>query len=240
MLTPTRVVRGLLWRLRLVLTFLARVGVRWRRWRALAGARLQALSSGADLVLEVDPSVVFGRGARIVVDPDCRSTLRIGAGTRVGEGALLRMKGGVAEIGPDCDIRRGVNISVAGTFVLGGDNVVSWGCVIHCDDEIRIGPHAMLAEYCTVVDSSHHYTEPDVAPHRNIRTAPVQLGVGVWLCPKVTVISGVTIGDHTIVAANSAVTKDLPGGWLVGGVPARPISELDLPWVGAGREAEAR
>jgi acetyltransferase-like isoleucine patch superfamily enzyme len=42
----------------------------------------------------------------------------------------------------------------------------------------------------------------------------------------VIVLKGVTIGDNTVVAANSVVTQDLPGNVLAGGSPARVIRSI--------------
>lgn len=41
------------------------------------------------------------------------------------------------------------------------------------------------------------------------------------------VMPGVTIGENTIVAAGSVVTKDLEGNAVYGGVPAKKLSSLD-------------
>ena len=39
-------------------------------------------------------------------------------------------------------------------------------------------------------------------------------------------MSGVTIGEDTVVGAGAVVTRDLPAGVLAGGVPARVIREI--------------
>ena len=66
--------------------------------------------------------------------------------------------------------------------------------------------------------------------YHNTKTAPIEIGEDVWICPKSTITSGVTIGDHTIVASSTVVVKDTPSGVLISGVPGKVIRELDLPW----------
>ena len=48
----------------------------------------------------------------------------------------------------------------------------------------------------------------------------VWIGAGCVICP------GVTIGEHSIVAAGAVVTKDVPPDVIVGGVPAKVIKRL--------------
>lgn len=38
-----------------------------------------------------------------------------------------------------------------------------------------------------------------------------------------TIMSGVTIGDGSVIAANACVTKDVEPYTIVGGIPAKPI-----------------
>jgi serine acetyltransferase len=45
------------------------------------------------------------------------------------------------------------------------------------------------------------------------------------------IVPGVTIGDGAIVAMGSVVTKDVPDGAIVGGNPAKIISQRDAEWV---------
>ncbi|MDQ7793523.1 MAG: acyltransferase [bacterium] len=55
------------------------------------------------------------------------------------------------------------------------------------------------------------------------RTGKVSIGRNVVIGANATVLPGVRIGDGTIVSAGSLVNRDLPGGVLAGGVPARVI-----------------
>ncbi len=49
---------------------------------------------------------------------------------------------------------------------------------------------------------------------------------GCWLASRCTVLPGVTIGEGSIVAAGSVVTRNVPCHALVAGVPARVVREL--------------
>jgi acetyltransferase-like isoleucine patch superfamily enzyme len=58
-------------------------------------------------------------------------------------------------------------------------------------------------------------------------SAPVRIGNRVWCGVNVTILAGVTIGDDVVVAAGAVVTRDVPSGSVVGGVPARLIRSLE-------------
>jgi maltose O-acetyltransferase len=53
--------------------------------------------------------------------------------------------------------------------------------------------------------------------------APVTIGKRVFIGADSLVLPGVTVGDDAVVAAGAVVTRDVPPGTIVAGVPARPI-----------------
>ena len=62
---------------------------------------------------------------------------------------------------------------------------------------------------------------------KELQELPIRIGKGVWIGANATVLAGVTIGDHAVVAAGAVVTKDVPARAIVGGVPARFIKYID-------------
>ncbi len=53
------------------------------------------------------------------------------------------------------------------------------------------------------------------------RVHSIKIGQGCWIGQNVVILPGVTIGEMTIVGANSVVTKDLPSRCIAMGSPAR-------------------
>jgi maltose O-acetyltransferase len=54
----------------------------------------------------------------------------------------------------------------------------------------------------------------------------VTIGSNVWIGAGAIICPGVTIHSNTIIAAGAIVTKDLPGNFIYGGIPAKPIKPL--------------
>ena len=56
--------------------------------------------------------------------------------------------------------------------------------------------------------------------------APVVFRRGCYVGAGALILPGVTVGEHAVVAAGAVVTKDVPPGTLVAGVPARVLREV--------------
>lgn len=110
-----------------------------------------------------------------------------------------------------------------------GDNC-SFGAMNHISAcfSIIIGDNCLTGKWVSIVDNDHGSTDVDSMqlPPRlrplNVKGA-VTIGNNVWIGDKATILSGVTIGDGAIIAANSVVTKDVLPNTIVAGVPAKNI-----------------
>lgn len=82
------------------------------------------------------------------------------------------------------------------------------GIVVHPDS--IIGPNCLLMQQVTL------------GVHGAKSGAP-RLGGHVDVSAGAKIIGPVTIGDHALIGANAVVTKDVPAGAIMVGIPARQI-----------------
>ena len=110
-----------------------------------------------------------------------------------------------------------------------GKNVfINSGCRFQDQGGIYIGSDVLIGHNVVLASLNH-----DIAPARRavLVPAPIRIGDRVWIGSNATVLSGVTVGDNSIVAAGAVVSKDVPPNVIVGGIPAkiiRPLTEEEL------------
>lgn len=95
-------------------------------------------------------------------------------------------------------------------------------------NEITIGNGVLTGRYVYISDNNHGDCEYNTLlqqpSKRELNSkGAVHIGNNVWIGDKVSILSGVVIGDGSVIAANAVVTKDVPAYSVVGGVPARII-----------------
>ena len=92
---------------------------------------------------------------------------------------------------------------------------------------VTIGSHVNLAQGITVTALNHNFEDPDKRiDEQGISTSAVTIEDDVWIGANAVVLPGVTIGNHSVVAAGAVVTKDVPAHSLVAGVPAKVIKQI--------------
>jgi acetyltransferase-like isoleucine patch superfamily enzyme len=108
---------------------------------------------------------------------------------------------------------QGINIRV-------GRNVfINQNCTLNDIGGITIGDKVFIGPRVSLITSGHPVDPAFRRSH--IVAAPIAIERGAWLCAGATVLHGVTVGEDSVVAAGAGVTRDVPAGVVVGGVPAR-------------------
>ena len=116
-----------------------------------------------------------------------------------------------AVIGANCSV--GALAHVGSEAILGDGVRVQGGAYVAsiCElgDNVFIGPNA------TLLNDRH-------PPSRDRgKWLPVIVESGAVIGGGATILPGVTIGQHAVVAAGAVATKDIPSGEVWGGVPAK-------------------
>ncbi len=136
------------------------------------------------------------------------------AGTTIGRGTVLA---DTPSILGERNAQRRLRIGDACWF-----NV---GCTLDASASITIGDRVRLGQQVLVLTHTHELGDGSQRAGA-LRAQPVQIGDGVWLGARCTILPGVTVHAGAVVAAGAVVTKSVPAHTLVGGVPARPLRSL--------------
>jgi maltose O-acetyltransferase len=169
----------------------------------LASARYQ-LAEGASL--RIGPGVVTERLAGALC-----FFLERNAEVVIGEGSWLR-----TELSPVH-----INAFEGSSLVLGPHCFLN-GCHLSSKQNLRLGRRCWIGPGSRVLDSDQHDFDADRAEI----TEPVSIGDHVWVAADVTILRGVTIGEHSVIGARSLVTRDIPPHTLAFGHPAEPRGKV--------------
>jgi acetyltransferase-like isoleucine patch superfamily enzyme len=115
-----------------------------------------------------------------------------------------------------------------GRIRIGGGTFLNLGVQVAAMNLVEIGEHCMFANGCFVTDGNHRFDDPDkpVTWQGFTTKGPTRIGANVWCGANVVVTSGVTIGERSVIGANSVVTTDIPPFSIAAGAPARVIKAI--------------
>lgn len=126
--------------------------------------------------------------------------------------------------GPSMNAPPSVAVQTFTPSVSIGSRVTSTGGLqVAALERIVIEDDVLIASNVNITDGLHGYGRADqpykYQPMEQI--APIHIKRGCWIGQNVVVLPGVTIGEFTIVGANSVVTQSLPPRSIAVGAPAR-------------------
>src|SRR2546425_1318660 len=155
---------------------------------------------------------------------DPAGRVRIGARADVSLRAQLRIvRGGSITIGSHCPIHDFALLrTYGGDIILGDHCTVNPFCVLYGGGGLRIGSGVRIAAHTVIVPMNHNFESLERPIYEQGLTAlGITIGDDVWIGTGARILDGVTIGRGAIVASGAVVTRDVPDGVVVGGVPAK-------------------
>ena len=91
--------------------------------------------------------------------------------------------------------------------------------------KIEIGKDCMFSADIVIMNTDVHKIYDTTTRLKTNEGKEISIGNHVWLGIRTIVLKGVNIGDNSIVAAGSIVTKDVKANTVVSGNPARQVKE---------------
>jgi len=186
-----------------------------------------------------------------VIDSKIESNVQIHQNTKVSNSEFLSGVNGI-EIGSDSivngakihgDVVMGIHSKIIdGVYLSGkislGRNVSLNGPgtdIVSNIHAVTIGSFCSIARNVAIQEFNHNFKNvSSYFMHQNvfgetkqkdiISKGPIEIKNDVWIGTQSIILSGVTIGNGVVVAANSTVVSDIPDYAIVGGSPAKIIS----------------
>ncbi len=144
------------------------------------------------LKLRYGKRIHFGKRAKIVkvliAITNRNGTISFGNSVKVLEGSLLHSDGGELQIGDNVFVNRNTSIVSRKKIVVGSNTT--------------IGPNVLIYD--------HNHNDPRVSSSNEVK-----IGNNVWIGGGCIILDGVHVGDNSIIAAGSVITKDVPSNTLV-------------------------
>lgn len=164
---------------------------------------------------------------------------RLGTGSVLGAPRLLEGAAGIA-LGARCMVRPGAWLGVypipgdadaaAAGIAFGDDTYLGFYACLTAVERIDIGGGCVISDHFFASDHTHNFDPRHGSPRYQSLSSkgPVAIGRNCFIGYRVTVMPGVTLGEHCVVGAHSVVTHSFPACSMVAGAPARLLKTFDF------------
>nr|WP_287069205.1 acyltransferase [Pyrobaculum sp.] len=180
-------------------------------------------------------AAVIGYPARQKILSGFKSPDEVSNGARIGEEVIIRS--GVViyedvEIGDRAEFGHGVLVRELTRIGRG----VRIGTSAIIERDVKIGDRAWIQSMVYIPNGTVIEEDVFIGPNAVItndkyppskRLAPVVIRRGAVIGANATLIAGIEVGEGAVVAAGAVVTRDVPPGVVVAGVPARVIGKAE-------------
>ncbi len=190
-----------------------------RSWRLiLSGKFIYSLFLGKGVRFFNLKNIKFGKWVRledhVFLSALGNAPIEIGNKVRIGAFSRLIISTSFNNIGKY--IKIGNNVGIGEFAYLGGAG------------GLEIGDDCIIGQYFSCHPENHQFCDPEkLIRLQGVTRKGIKIGNNCWIGAKVTILDGVSIGTNCVIAAGAVVTKSVPEGSLIGGVPARILKTIN-------------
>jgi acetyltransferase-like isoleucine patch superfamily enzyme len=188
------------------------------KWVNLGCGEKATLSFGRDCRLDKEVLIKVGNMARV----------KFGDHVSIENNCII-FSSSDWEIGNEVTFASGSSIHARergehGLFKVGSGSYIGNNTIIDLSTDISIGKEVAIGPNCVIYTHDHDYRNRQNVPWKGaLLKGPVVIMDGAWIASNVTILPGISIGKNAVVAAGAVVTRSVPDGTLVGGIPAKII-----------------
>ena len=135
---------------------------------------------------------------------------------------ILRLFG--AKIGSGVIIKPKVSIKYPWKLEIGSNSWIGENVWIDNLDSIKIGANCCVSQGALLLCGNHNYKKSTF----DLIVQPITLEDGAWVGARATVVQGVVMKSHSILAVNSVATSNLDAYSIYQGNPAVKIRERKI------------
>lgn len=144
------------------------------------------------------------------IDALSKGGIKIGNNFSIGRNSIIECTGVLRELGESLEIGENVGIAANAFIAVRG--------------KVEIGSNTIFGPGVSIHSENHNFENVEKPIRLQGATRKgVKIGEDCWIGSKVTILDGVNIGNHAIIAAGAVVNKDIPDYAIAGGVPAKII-----------------
>jgi acetyltransferase-like isoleucine patch superfamily enzyme len=133
--------------------------------------------------------------------------------------------------GHNVTIGRGTSITCTGVIAnkgvglsIGNNSAIGSNSYIGARGELQIGNNVIMGPMVTIFSENHNYENMDTPIRKQGESRKgISIKDDCWIGAGSTILDGVTVGQGSVIAAGSVVTRDVEAYSVVAGVPARLI-----------------
>jgi acetyltransferase-like isoleucine patch superfamily enzyme len=182
------------------------------------------------LILQMDGWVAIENKVRLLF----ADNIKLGNGVYLDQNSYLHASPAGIEIGENTIIMYGAILHVynfrdlpEAKITIGRDSLIGEYSVIRGQGGVQIGDRVYTSPQTQIIAVNHIFDDPDQPfIDQGITAQGILIEDDVWLGSGAIVTDGVRIGQGAVVAAGAVVTQDVSPHTVVGGIPARPIRDL--------------